>query len=170
MDILVRHSEPQDIDAIRRIYAQPSSYANTLQLPYPSLELWQERLGRRHAHFHSLVACEGERVLGQIGVETFAAARRRHAANIGLAVCESARRKGVAGALLEAAKDLCHQWLAVRRIELETYSDNAAAIALFRWHGFVQEGIARGYAFRDGAYVDVLLMAHHRAEDEARPA
>lgn len=159
MDIIVRHSEAQDIGAIRSIYAQRSNYANTLQLPYPSLELWQERLGRRHEDFYSLVACDGERVLGQIGVEAFANPRRRHVANIGMAVCESARRKGVGSALLEAAKDLCQRWLGVRRIELETYIDNDAALALYRKHGFVHEGIARGYALRDGVYVDVHLMA-----------
>ena len=147
-------------ERVRRLYAQRSNYANTLQLPYPSLALWEERLGQRQEHFYCLVACDGERLVGQIGVQTFANPRRRHVANIGMGVCESARRKGVGSALLEAAKDLSHQWLGVRRIELETYTDNAAAIALYARHGFVHEGTARGYALRDGVYVDVALMAH----------
>ena len=41
----LRHSEARDIEAIRAIYQQPSVYANTLQLPFPSPELWQQRLG-----------------------------------------------------------------------------------------------------------------------------
>lgn len=164
MPLQVRHSEPQDIEAIRAIYAQPSNVHATLQLPFPSIELWQQRLGRLHEHFHSLVACADGVVVGQLGIEVFTAARRRHAANIGLAVAESARRQGVGSVLLQAAIQLCHGWLAVRRIELETYTDNHAAITLFERHGFVREGTAEGYAFRAGGYVDVHYMVHRRPE------
>lgn len=157
--MIVRHSEPGDIESIRAIYAQPSVYASTLQLPFPSVELWQARLGRRHEHFHSLVACEGEQVLGQLGIETFANPRRRHVARIGLGVSEMARRRGVGSALLGAAVDLCGGWLGVCRMELETYTDNAGAIALFEKFGFEMEGTAKAYALRAGALVDVHLMA-----------
>lgn len=160
MTLEIRHSEAADLEAIRAIYAQPSNYANTLQLPWPSAERWQSRLGKAHEHFHSLVACEDGAVLGQIGIEVMSSPRRKHVATIGMGVSEHARRRGVGSALLTAALTLCHQWLAVRRVELETYTDNEAAIALYRRHGFVVEGTARGYAFRDGRYVDVHLMAH----------
>jgi L-phenylalanine/L-methionine N-acetyltransferase len=161
--MIVRHSEPRDIESIRQIYAQSSVYADTLQLPFPSAELWQERLARRHEHFHSLVACEGDQVLGQVGIEVFANPRRRHVANIGMAVSELARRRGVGSALLGAAVELCNGWLGVRRIELETYTGNDAAIALFRKFGFEIEGTARAYALRAGAYADVHLMARYVA-------
>ena len=36
--------------------------------------------------------------------------------------------------------------------------DNARAIALYRKHGFVEEGTSRAHALRDGVYVDSLLM------------
>jgi L-phenylalanine/L-methionine N-acetyltransferase len=159
LQMIVRHSEPGDIESIRAIYAQPSVYASTLQLPFPSVELWQARLGRHHEHFHSLVACEGDQVLGQLGIETFANPRRRHAANIGLGVSELARRRGVGAALVGAAIELCGGWLGIHRIELETYTDNEAAIALFEQFGFRIEGTARAYALRAGALVDAHLMA-----------
>ena len=159
MSIVVRHSEPRDIDAIRHIYAQPSNFASTLQLPYPSLELWQNRLGKAHESFFSLVASDDSEVLGQVGVNVFAAPRRRHAANLGMAVSENARRKGVGSVLLSAATELCYGWLGVTRIELETYTDNIGAIGLFQKHGFVIEGTASGYALRAGALVDVHFMA-----------
>ena len=155
----IRHSGPGDIDAVRAIYAQPSNYASTLQLPHPSRALWEKRLGGTDEHFHSLVACEDEEVLGQIGIATHARPRRRHVANVGMAVSETARGCGVGRALLQAAIDLCEGWLAVHRIELEVYTDNAAAIALYEAFGFVREGTARGYAWRDGRFVDAHLMA-----------
>jgi len=155
----IRHSEPRDIEAIRQIYTQASNFASTLQLPFPSAEVWQQRLAIPRDSFYSLIACEGASVLGQIGIEVCTSPRRRHAANIGLAVSEQARRRGVGAALVAAAIELGTGWLGVRRIELETYTDNHAAIALFQRHGFVVEGTAREYALRAGAFVDVLRMA-----------
>jgi len=155
----IRASEPGDIEAIRALYAEPGNYANTLQLPWPSLALWQSRLGGHSPDFHSLVACLDNAVVGQIGITQFASPRRRHVANIGMGVAERARRRGVGSALLGAAIELCEGWLGVRRIELEVYTDNDAAIALYRRFGFEHEGTARGYALRAGAYADVHLMA-----------
>lgn len=35
-EIVIRHAEPKDYDAIRQIHAQPEVYHNTLQVPHPS--------------------------------------------------------------------------------------------------------------------------------------
>ena len=39
-DVRIRHAEPDDYHAICEIYSCPKVFAGTLQLPYPSLELW----------------------------------------------------------------------------------------------------------------------------------
>jgi len=157
--IEVRHSTTQDIKAIADIYAQPSCFAGTLQLPSPSLDKWQKFLGEPQDNFYSLVAEVDGELCGQLGMEVFSNPRRKHVANIGMAVSESWQGKGVGGQLLEHALNLAERWLAVRRIELEVYTDNEAAITLYQKHGFIIEGTAKSYAFRDGQYVDVHLMA-----------
>ena len=43
MNIIVRATEPTDIDAIRETMAQPRAYAGTLQVPLPSAEMWKKR-------------------------------------------------------------------------------------------------------------------------------
>ncbi|MBK4654970.1 N-acetyltransferase, partial [Enterobacter cloacae] len=43
-EIVIRHAEPKDYDVIRQIHAQPEVYHNTLQVPHPSEQMWQERL------------------------------------------------------------------------------------------------------------------------------
>lgn len=158
--ISIRHSDDADIRAIQQIYAQPSCYAGTLQHPFPSLAKWQKRLSDLPEHCVSLVAIIDDEVVGQIGMEVCTNARRKHVANLGMAVSEEYQGIGVGSALLQAGIDLAHNWLAVRRIELEVYTDNHAAIALYKRHGFVIEGEARDYAYRNGEYVDAFIMAN----------
>lgn len=155
----IRHSVRQDIPAIRDIYAQPSCYAETLQLPFPSLQQWEKFLNDIPDNFFSLVAEIDGQIVGQIGMEVYARHRRKHAANIGMAVAEAHQGKGIGSALLASIIEMATGWLAVRRLELEVYTDNHSAIALYKKHGFVVEGTAKAYAFRDGKYADVLMMA-----------
>ena len=46
-EIVIRHAETRDYEAIRQIHAQPEVYCNTLQVPHPSDHMWQERLADR---------------------------------------------------------------------------------------------------------------------------
>lgn len=55
-EIVIRHAEPKDYDAIRQIHAQPEVYHNTLQVPHPSLEMWQARLTEQAGVKHWLPA------------------------------------------------------------------------------------------------------------------
>ncbi len=158
-DFKVRHSESKDIPAIKALYEQPSCYASTLQQPFASEQLWQDRLNRVSDHFTSLVAESHGELLGQLNIEVFKCPRRKHAANIGMAVSEAHRGQGVGRALLEAVIETVEKWQAVTRIELEVYTDNKAAIELYQECGFTIEGTAKNYAFRNGEFVDVYLMA-----------
>ncbi|WP_418346687.1 GNAT family N-acetyltransferase [Shewanella psychrophila] len=156
----IRHSDIDDIIAIKNIYSQPSCYSGTLQHPFPSLQRWQKRLSDLPENFHSLVAIIDGVVAGQIGMEVMSNPRRKHVANIGMAVDEKYQGLGVGEALVKAMVELAHNWLAIRRIELEVYTDNHAAIALYKRNGFIIEGEARDYAFRGGEYVDAFIMAN----------
>lgn len=52
-EIVIRHAETRDYEAIRQIHAQPEVYCNTLQVPHPSDHMWQERLADRPASSNS---------------------------------------------------------------------------------------------------------------------
>lgn len=136
-ELEVRHSRENDIEQIRLIYAEPSNYSATLQLPFPSLHLWEKRLSTLPEGSFSLVACQAEEVLGQLGIAIHKNPRRKHTANLGMAVRTSARRQGVGSALVAAAIDLAERWLAVRRIELEVYTDNATLERKIPWHAWL---------------------------------
>jgi len=155
----IRHCEPSDIPQIHALYSEPTAFADTLQLPFQTIAHWEKKLDPAREGYTCLIAARGDEVVGQLGLEVFRSARRRHAATLGIGVKASARQTGVASALLAAAIDLCENWMNIFRMEIEVYTDNAAAIALYTKHGFIVEGTCSQYAFRNGRYVDVHIMA-----------
>ena len=163
----IRLMRSQDLPQICELYADQEAYANTLQLPYPAGDQWQSLL-TRPGHT-SLVAVNGEEVLGHTGIDMLSRARRRHVATFGVAVKSSGRGKGVGSALIAAAVDVCDRWANIIRIELQVYTDNHAAIAIYKKHGFIIEGTGRQYAIRDGALVDAHYMVRLKHGAAAKP-
>lgn len=171
-DVVVRAAEPDDAAGLRDVMAQPRAQAWTMQVPHPSIREWEERLADPPDGFRILVACLGDasgRVVGSLGLGVVAQPRRRHCASLGMAVHDDWTGRGIGTTLLEAAIDLADNWLQVQRLELEVYTDNGPAVALYERFGFEVEGTRRGTVFRDGQYVDTHVMARWRPE-VAHPA
>lgn len=161
-DVVIRRAEPGDAAALQALMAQPMAQSMTMQLPYPSVTEWQDRLDDPPDGFRSLVAClgdEGGRVVGSLGLGVGTRPRRRHVASLGMAVHDDWTGRGIGTQLVAAAVDLADNWLQVLRLELEVFTDNVPALALYRRFGFEVEGTQRGSVFRDGAYVDTHVMA-----------
>ena len=153
--ILVRHAEVADAEALHRINTSPRAVWGTLQLPIASVEKYRKRIAERPDSIYSLVATADGEVVGNLGLHTLVQnPRRSHVGEIGMSVRDDWQGKGIGTALMQAATDLADKWLNLKRLELTVYVDNPPAIALYRKFGFEQEGLLRGYAFRDGAYVD----------------
>jgi putative acetyltransferase len=164
----IRRVEPDDAPAIHEIYRGPRAFGGTLQLPYPSLADWKKRLAEFGDSAYGLVAEVDGQVVGMLSLHTFPnRPRRRHAAGLGMGVHDDWQGKGVGTALMRAGVDLADNWLNLRRLELEVYTDNAPGVRLYERFGFEREGLLRQYSFRDGAYVDAYLMARLRPERAA---
>jgi len=160
--IHIRAMEPGDVEAVAEINNCPGVVAGTLQLPFRSVEERRERLGQRSPDDHRLVAEVDGRVVGMLGLHLAGNPRLRHVAHIGMGVHDDFQGQGVGAALMDAMVDLADNWLNLRRIELHVYTDNARAIHLYKKFGFVIEGTARDFAFRNGAFVDAYMMARVR--------
>ena len=162
MEIQIRHAEKADMESIKAIYEQPHAIEGTLQLPYPSVSIWESRFEKWGDNMQNLIAAVDEKVVGQLGLQFFIGHRRKHVAAAGMAVCSSAIGQGVGKALLNAALDTCDNWLNISRIELQVFVDNAAAIALYKSCGFEIEGTNKNFAYKAGNYVDAYSMARLR--------
>lgn len=166
--IHIRRAVTGDAAAFARVMGHPDVVPGTAQLPYTSEALWLARLTDILALGKPDLMLVAEmpdgrgapQVVGIAGLHPSGAAlRRRHAMNLGIAVHPDAHRQGVGHALMAALCDWADRWGQVLRTELTVYVDNAHAIRLYERHGFVQEGRHRGYALRDGRYVDCFSMA-----------
>jgi L-phenylalanine/L-methionine N-acetyltransferase len=157
----IRPLEPSDADAMADLRSLPGVRWGTLSMPYQSRESVREWIESRDASMTALVAELEGRLIGAASVHQ-AKQRRSHTGSIGMLVHDAYRRRGVGAALLAALIDMADNWLNLKRLELTVYTDNAPAIALYEKFGFETEGLNRAYAFRDGVYVDALMMARIR--------
>jgi len=163
MTILVRRIEPSDYEAVQQIFAGEKAIFGTLQLPFPSVDMWRKKLAEPPEGLFSLAACVEKEVVGMIGIHTYPSnPRRRHVGQLGMAVRDDWQGKGVGKTLVQAAVDLADKWLNLTRLELEVYHDNEPAIGLYKKFGFVIEGRLTNFAYRDGQYVDSYFMARLR--------
>lgn len=74
-----------------------------------------------------------------------------------ICVSESARRRGLGAALLQAARDAATAGGAAA-LYLEAAADNVSALALYRSAGFAEAGRRRGYYRRGAEKIDALVM------------
>jgi RimJ/RimL family protein N-acetyltransferase len=130
-----------------------------LLLEAPSLEQVEEfvrsNIARNVAQF---VALDSDRVVGWCDISPKTRAGLTHTGELGMGVVADYRRQGIGYRLLEATvtKALSN---GLTRIELEVFSSNRAAIALYERFGFEHEGIKRKARYVEGIWDDFILMA-----------
>src|SRR5262245_23756335 len=118
MSLSIRHATPADFQAIQRIFAGPKVVWGTLHVPFTSPETDRKRFTEPDPGTTLLVACHESEAVGIIGLHAHPKPRRRHAAELGMAVRDDWQGKGVGIALLKAALDLADNWLNLSRLEL----------------------------------------------------
>ena len=160
--ISVRRATVADAEAFAAMLGHPEVFPQLLQMPHANPELWRTRLADMVGKPDLLlvaVAADGG-IVGGAGLHPAGASpRRRHVMELGMHVQPAWQRQGVGTQLLQALCDYADNWLGLLRLELVVYADNEKAQALYKRFGFVQEGVHRCHAMRDGVYVDSLSMA-----------
>lgn len=157
-EVSIRGGSTEDWEAMHTIWSQPSVVWGTMGLPYASADWDRIRVQERQPpNFWPLVAEVEGRLVAASGV-TRHETNRSHAAHVGMMVHDECQGMGIGSALMVAAADLAFNWLGLTRLQLEVYPDNVRAIGLYEKYGFEVEGTYRAYAYRDGQYVDTLVM------------
>ena len=166
--LTIRRAEASDYDAFRHIYEDENARFGTLQLPFPSAEMWKKRLEGNGPDDCLLLALVDGTPAGNAGMHPAAnSPRRAHVRHVGMAVRSEYQGRGIGNALMESLLDIADNWLNVFRLELNVFTDNERAIALYRKHGFEVEGTHKAYALRAGRWADTYSMARIRFKPTA---
>ena len=160
--VTVRAFQMDDWRDVAELWRQPEVIWGTMQLPYQSLDDIRRRLENPPERLQRLVAVtEKGHVVGLLGLEV-GRGRAAHTAHLGMMVHPDFHNRGVGSALMAAALNLADNWLNLTRVDLRVYTDNPAAIHLYKKFGFEIEGTLRRFAYRDGQYIDSYTMARLR--------
>lgn len=165
MSVNIRAVTREDAARLAEIYSQPATQQNTLQLPCPSVELWEQKIINypNVGHIGFVAELDGL-VVGNITLFTQKVVRLRHVVSFGIIVDSHYTRRGIARQLIDFGLDYAFNWLAAQRVELSVFTDNQAAIALYQHLGFVVEGTQRQAALKNGRYQDTIMMSKLASE------
>ena len=156
----IRSAEPADAAAISALLGTVGVVEGTLQLPDVPIASRIDFLQRIEPTGCRLVALADGAVVGMAALHPVQASlRRSHVRLLAIALAPEWQGRGAGRLLMERLLAWADQWAGVLRIELNVHVDNERAIALYRSLGFVEEGRHRGYALKNGQYVDSLSMA-----------
>ena len=159
-DFAIRPSIPADAEAVWRCLDSVARERRHIAMVEPPT------LGEVHSFLGTLadrgviqfVALAGSKVVGWCDVTRKPIEGFRHSGVLGMGLLQAYRRRGLGSALLRAVLAEA-QLQGLNRIELEVYTSNQPAIALYQRFGFVREGIKRSARILDGQVEDILCMA-----------
>jgi putative acetyltransferase len=159
-EVKIRAFQMTDWEDVVDIFLAPRCQWYTLQMPYQSRDEIKQKLENPPEGMYRLVAVlnDTNKVVGLLGLNTFKE-RRAHVGYLGMSIHDDYQGKGIGSQLMIAIMDFAQNWLQLKRIELNVYTDNTNAIHLYEKYGFVIEGTMRKYAIRGGVYSDAYSMA-----------
>lgn len=144
-------SFPRDLDEIQpvQVYAREicryQECSNSLYL------VAESNLITKHVSVSDLV--------GTLTLSGGSTKATRHVAQLAIAVQQEYRGRTVGRALMHEAVTWVHGQRSITRVALFVYTDNTAAIELYKRFGFSIEGKCNRGIYVNGGYVDYYVMA-----------
>jgi putative acetyltransferase len=113
-----------------------------------------------------LVALIGTELVGFGGLYVLGDGQS-HSGFLALGVRDAYQGQGIGTIVMHMLVATGQIYVGLRRLQLTVFSDNAAAISLYRKFGFEIEGRHRSFARRGADFVDAFTMARLFGENEA---
>jgi RimJ/RimL family protein N-acetyltransferase len=156
----LRPVEEQDLEAIRQLRNDGTTWIN-LTDPRPltaaDQKTWLDSLNLRSGRFYFVAYDPLHPFIGLVRMDEYDAQNR--SLRVGADVQPELRGKGFGTAIYRTILKYGFDHLNLHRIWLAVLESNIRAIRLYEKQGFLLEGRLREAVFRDGRYVDYLLMS-----------
>jgi ribosomal protein S18 acetylase RimI-like enzyme len=155
----IRSITLEDLPAFRETLdavARERRYLHMLEAPPLERLTSYVRTGLEKGHIH-LVAADGSKIAGWCDI-TPGINGEVHVGHLGMGVLNAFRGQGIGQRLMEAAIAQARV-LHLEKIELQVFTANQPAMALYKKLGFVEEGLRKRARLVDGVYDDILLLA-----------
>jgi [ribosomal protein S5]-alanine N-acetyltransferase len=165
---LLRRPEPADLELLHEYKNDPelAGMLGGFSLGYSMTDLreWMEfHRQRKDEVLWAIVAAESGICAGHLGL--YQVDHRIRMAEFAILIGDrSAWGKGLGRACTSFALEYGFNELNLNRIHLSVLTTNERAIRMYRAVGFREEGVLRQAQFKNGRYVDVLLMSVLRKE------
>jgi RimJ/RimL family protein N-acetyltransferase len=161
--VQLRPVEESDYPLIHRWMNHPEVWRHMdYELPY-SLADVRDDIERTRKEGHLFTILVDDRPIGRIGLNQFR--RRDRICSLYMFIGEPEfGGHGFAHDAVVTLLDYAFDRMDLSRIELWTLSDNDRAIRMYRRCGFVQEALLRERSFKEGRWVDHVVMSVDREE------
>jgi L-amino acid N-acyltransferase YncA len=159
--ITVRDGSLSDVVEVLRIYTSYVLHglATFEEVPPTIEEMTKRREAIITVGLPYLVASNGEEVIGYAYATTYRPrSAYRHTVENSVYVTQAAHRSGVGAALLHALVARCEAGPWRQMVAVIGDSANAGSIALHRKAGFTHVGTLSAVGFKQGRWVDTVLM------------
>lgn len=160
--VVIRSAEPDDargiIDLMKELALEPGINLSYIyeEADVP-LEKEQDRIRSLEDSLHIVVEDRGE-IVGELSLNKDRWALTGHIAYLGMLLRKRYRNQGLGTEMLRHGIEWASRNRRIQKIELEVFARNHPAIHLYEKFGFEIEGRKRNAIYRDGEYLDMLIM------------
>ncbi len=156
----LRVVEEPDLEAIRSLRNDPSTWVHLTDphlITCDAQRRWFDGLAGRPDRIYFTVFDETHPFIGIVRMDEYDPTNR--SIRVGADVVPLLRNRGYGRKIFSAIKKYCFDILNLHRIWLAVLENNGHALRLYQKQGFQVEGRYRGAIFRDGRYLDYVLMS-----------
>jgi RimJ/RimL family protein N-acetyltransferase len=150
----------KDIDRIQELRNDQGTWIH-LTDPRPlgpgDQKKWVDSLSMRSGRFYFVASTPEHQFLGIVRMDEFDTLNR--SIRVGADIAPELRGKGFGIRLYGTIKRYCFDFMNVHRVWLAVLETNGHAMRLYEKQGFKTEGRYRSAVYRDGKYVDYVLMS-----------
>lgn len=172
-NLVIRLAKNEDWTSILQIQRSPSFVFYAGHSDRPSEQevktRWDARLAEPHSH--TLVGELDGEVVGYVRLKQ-GEGKASHVGEISIvAVRSEFQGRGIGNRLMLAALHMADSSLGLRRVRLTVHADNQVALRLYERLGFEVEGREREGVYKDGKYIDLLILGRlrHNSVDDLLP-